>query len=184
MRTILCSTLLAVAVVAVTRADTKADAKPVTVPFELLKSGHMTVQVKINGKGPFSLIFDTGAPMSLLNSRVAKEAKLLSGKNSGVMPLFGTVGEAKIKTLQVGDQKVEDVAAIVMDHPTVEAIAQKLGKKIDGIVGFPFFARFKMTLDYEKRTMTLTPSGYRPVNVMDAMTTLLIQGPPKRTLAP
>ena len=28
----------------------KADAKPVVVPFELLASGHMAVQVKVNGK--------------------------------------------------------------------------------------------------------------------------------------
>jgi hypothetical protein len=158
--------------------------RPVTVPFELLKSGHMAVQVKVNGKGPYLLIFDTGAPMSLLTSRLAREAKLLSGQNSSFMPGFGTIGEAKIKTLQVGDQKVEDVGAIVMDHPTVEALAKVLGKKLDGIVGFPFFARFKLTLDYEKKTMTLVPSGYTPPDVMTAMTTMMIQGAPSKALAP
>jgi hypothetical protein len=184
MRNLLFSTLLLGALVVATHADPKAAPKPVTVPFELLKSGHMAVQVKVNGKGPYLLIFDTGAPISLLTSRVGKEAKLVSGKNSGFFPGFGTVGEAKIKTLQVGDQKVEDVGAIVMDHPTVDALGRALGKKLDGIVGFPFFARFKMTLDYEKKTMTLVPSGYKPQDVMAAMTTLLFQGSPKKTLAP
>ena len=41
-------------------------AQPATVPFEMLQkgklvSGHFTVQVKVNGKGPYRLIFDTGA---------------------------------------------------------------------------------------------------------------------------
>ena len=48
--------------------------KPMKTPFELLKTQHMTVQVKINGKGPYRLIFDTGAPVTLINNRIAKEA--------------------------------------------------------------------------------------------------------------
>jgi membrane-associated protease RseP (regulator of RpoE activity) len=165
-------------------ADSKSPPKPVTVPFELLKSGHMTVEVKVNGKGPYTLIFDTGAPTSLLSTRIGKEAKLLNNKSSSFMPGFGSIGEAKIKTLEVGTQKAEDVSAIIMDHPTVQLLGDKLGKKIDGIVGFPFFARFKMTLDYEKKTMTLVPSGYKPQDVMAAMTTMLLSGPTKKTLAP
>jgi membrane-associated protease RseP (regulator of RpoE activity) len=103
---------------------------------------------------------------------------------ASALPGFGTVGEAKIKTLEVGEQKAEDVACIVMDHPTVELISKKLGKRIDGLVGFPFFARFKMTLDYQTRTMTLVPSGYKPPDVMNAMTTVMLGGATRRTLAP
>jgi hypothetical protein len=170
-------------VAAIASADTKPVAKPITVPFELLKSGHMAVEVKVNGKGPYLLIFDTGAPTSLLSTRVGKEANLLKGTGS-FMPGLGAIGEAKIKSLEVGGQKAEDVSAIVMDHPTIQLIASKLGKKIEGIVGFPFFARLKMTLDYEKKTMTLVPSGYKPQDVMQAMTMVMLSGPSKRTLAP
>ncbi|MFM7152114.1 MAG: PDZ domain-containing protein [Gemmataceae bacterium] len=154
----------------------------VTVPFELLKSGHMAVSVRVNGKGPYLLIFDTGAPTSLLNSRVAREANLNTSGGSTLLPIFGPFGEAKIKTLEVGNQKAENISCIVMDHPTVELIAQKLGKKIDGIVGFPFFSRFRLTLDYQNRTMTLQPSGYKPQDVMAAMTSVMISGAGKKTL--
>lgn len=185
MRTLLFSTLaLCLLSLGSRAAESKAASAAVTIPFELLKSGHMAVQVKVNGTGPYLLIFDTGAPTSIVNNRIAKEAKLLRGKNSSMLPLFGNVGEAKIKTLEVGEQKVEDVECIVMDHPTVDMIAQKLGKKIAGIVGFPFFARFRMTLDYEKKTMTLVPSGYKPPNVMNAMTMMMLGGASKQTLAP
>jgi hypothetical protein len=150
-------------------------AKPVTVPFELLKTGHMAVMVKVNGKGPYRLIFDTGAPITLISNKVAKEAGLLKGMARPAFSLFGTMGEAKIKTLEVGGQKAENVDAIVMDHPTVGAMAQALGP-IEGIVGFPFFARFKMTLDYQAKTMTFTPNGYKPSNVMDALMRSILAG--------
>ena len=36
----------------------------------------MVVNVKINGKGPYRLIFDTGAPFTLINNKIAKEAEV------------------------------------------------------------------------------------------------------------
>src|SRR5205807_2279312 len=53
------------------RADDE-ERKPIKVPFELLKSQHMVVKVKVNGAGPYRLIFDTGAPVTLINNKIAK----------------------------------------------------------------------------------------------------------------
>lgn len=158
-------------------------AKPVTVPFELLKSGHMAIMVKINGQGPYRLLFDTGAPVNLLNNKIAKETGILKGVPKPLFAPFGAMGEVKIKTLEVGDAKAEDVAAVVMDHPTVEAISKALGP-IEGIVGFPFFARFKMSLDYQAKTMTFTPNGYKPPDVMRSMALALMSGDQPKVLAP
>src|SRR5262249_47857798 len=171
------------------RADVPA-AKPVTVRFGLLETGHMTVMVKGNGKGPYKLIFHTGAPIALLRNKSAREAGLLKGMNRLACSLFGAMGDVKVKSLEVGGQKAEDVAAVVMDHPTVEAISRAFGP-IDGIVGFPFFARFRMTLDYQSRTMTFVPSGFKPPDVLKAMESVLMgamlqagnEAPP-RVLAP
>lgn len=164
-------------------ADDKPVAKAVVVPFETLKSGHMAVSVKVNGKGPYLLVFDTGAPMSLVNNKLAEEAGLLKGTLKSPFAMFGAQGAVKVKKLEVGDQAVEDVEAIVMDHPTVDALGRGVGKTLYGIVGFPFFARFKMTLDYKAKTMTLIPSGYRPPDVMKAMTGAML-GSGWKTLAP
>ena len=164
--------------------------KATVVPFELLPSGHMAVMVKVNGEGPYRLIFDTGAPITLLDNKVAKAAGLLKDTPEPLFTFFGSKGEVKVKELQVGDQKVPDMTAIVMDHPTVEAISKafekKLGGPINGIVGFPFFARFQMTLDYQAKTITLSPNGFKPPDVMKAMMAALMEagsGEPKM-LAP
>lgn len=167
------------------RADDASAKKPVVVPFELLKTQHMTIQVKINGKGPYRLIFDTGAPISLINNKVAKEA--------GVFPkdfrppffaFFGSMGQFKIKSLGVGDLKVENVDTMVMDHPTVAAISNALGP-IEGIVGFNFFAKFRMTIDYQAKTMTFVPTSFHPPDMMEnLMKALMATNVTRKVLAP
>jgi hypothetical protein len=167
-------------------AAEKAEAKKVksvTVPFELLRSGHMAVSAKVNGKGPYRLIFDTGAPITLVNNKVARAAGLLKGVPVPAFTLFGSMGEVKIRSLEVGEQKAEDVAAVVMDHPTVEMLASKLGP-IYGIVGFPFFARFTVTLDYQAKTMTFVPNGYKPPDVMRGMLAAILATERAKVLAP
>ncbi|HEY1189566.1 MAG TPA: PDZ domain-containing protein [Gemmata sp.] len=147
----------------------KKDEKPVVIPFELLKSRHMAIQVKLNDKGPYRFIFDTGAPTNLVNNKVAKESGITDKKDRGGLPLFGAAPTPKtIKKLEIGGLNLEGMTTMVMDHPTVAAIAEVVGP-VEGIIGFPFFARYKMTIDYEKKEMTLTPNGYTPGDAMAGM---------------
>jgi hypothetical protein len=146
----------------------------VTVPFEMLESGkllsgHLAVQVKVNGKGPYRLVFDTGAPVILLSARVGKEAGLTGDKRAkqtetdkkpSLMP-----GQVRIGKLEIGALAAEGLQAMVFDHPTVKAIADVFGP-IDGIVGFPFFARYRTAIDYQAKTLTFTPNGYHPEDVV------------------
>jgi len=149
--------------------EKKPDEKPVVVPFELLKSRHMAVEVKINGKGPYRLIFDTGAPTNLINNKLAKEAGVTKKDDKApALGLFAMPSLKTIDTLELGGVKLEKVSVTVMDHPTVTAISNALGP-IDGIVGFPFFARFKTTVDYQKKELTFTPNGYVPGDVMKGL---------------
>jgi hypothetical protein len=158
--------------------------KPATVPFELLKTQHMAVKIMINGKGPYRVIFDTGAPTTLLNNKVAKEAGIFPKDfKKPFFALFGSMGDFKIKSLQLGDLKVENISTIVMDHPTVSLIDKFLGP-IEGIVGFSFFARYKMTIDYQKKEMTFAPGTFDPPDVMKTMIKTIMAGNQKKILAP
>lgn len=154
----------------------KADDKPIVIPFELLKSRHMAIQVKVNGKGPYRVVFDTGAPTNLLTNKVAKEAELVDKKAKGGFSLFGGAPEPKvIKKFEVGGLVLEGMPTMVMDHPTVAAIAGEVGP-LEGLIGFPFFARYKMTIDYEKKEMTLVPNGYVPGDAMQGLQDKLMKG--------
>ena len=156
------------------KAD-KAKAEAVVVPFELLASRHMAVQVKLNGKGPYRLVFDTGAPMNLINNKIAKDAGVIDPKarRPGFAPFGAMPTPQTIKTLEIGPAKLEKVSTMVMDHPTVAAISEALGP-IDGIIGFPFFARYSMTVDYQKRELTLVPNGYVPGDYLQGLMTKMM----------
>ncbi len=146
----------------------KLDEKPIVVPFELLKSRHMAIEVKINGKGPYRLIFDTGAPTNLINNKIAKDAGVLANDAKGGLPFGAMMGAKTIKTFAVGGVKLEGMPTMVMDHPTVAALAKVLGP-VEGLVGYPFFARYKMTIDYQKKEMTLVPNGNEPGDAMKGL---------------
>jgi hypothetical protein len=166
------------------RAD---ELKPVRVPFDLLITKHMVIKVKINGKGPYRMIFDTGAPISLVNSRVAKETGIINkDTRQPFFSLFGMVDETtQIKKLDIAGLKAEKVPVIVMDHPTVELISKLLGP-VEGIIGFPFFARYRMTLDYQAKAMTFLPNGYEPGDTLQKLINALMGGDDEgpRRLAP
>lgn len=129
---------------------------PVTVSFEMLPSNHMMLAVKLNGKGPYNLIFDVGSPVTLLSNRAAKGSGLIEDEPSFPM-LFGARGEEKVDTLEIGDLKAEDVPVLIMDHPVVNALGEILEKPLDGLVGHTFFARYRTTIDYQAKQMTLEP---------------------------
>jgi len=158
--------LLAVALTV--RADEASKEKAVTVPFELLKTKHLAIMVKINGKGPYRLIFDTGAPITLLDTKVGTEAGIIKKGKRPIFNLFNTAGQVKIDKMELGDLTAEGVGAVVMDHPTVAAISKALGP-IHGLVGLPFFGRYVTTIDYQKKELTFTPNGHEPPDAMEAM---------------
>ena len=182
MKKLILSFLIAGLSVGLVRADDKPaakdDAKPQVVKFDLVSSGHFIVKAKVNGKGPYNLIFDTGAPTTLVTPKIAKEAGLTKdAKDKPLIPLFGMMGQVKIKDFQVGEVKAEGVNAMIMEHPTVAAFSEAFKDRygsIEGIVGFPFFARYKMTVDYKAEEMTFVPNGYQPGDVMaDLMQTMM-----------
>jgi len=156
----------------------EVDTKPVTVPFDMIQSGHMSIQIKVNGKGPYRVIFDTGSPVVLLSNRIGTDTGLIKkgGSGSPLDMLFGNVGLAQVKSLEVGSVKAERVPVIIMDHPTVKLMGQMLNLKIDGIVGFPFFGRFKTTVDYQAKQLTFVPNGYEPADLLKEMESLMLKG--------
>lgn len=135
------------------------------VSFEVLATNHMVVQAKINEKGPYRLIFDLGAPITLLSNRAAEEAGVVK-KGASRSLLFSLRGEAEIDRLELGGLTVRKLPAIVLDHPAVRVLGEALGKPLDGIIGFTFFARYRTTIDYQKREMTFEPVDFQVRDLM------------------
>lgn len=126
----------------------------IVMPFELLKSGHMAIQVKLNGKGPFRVVFDTGAPSVMFSGNAGKACGVLKADAKSFM--LGRYAESKIDSVQCGDFVLHAVHAEIQDHPTVMQLGEKLGG-LEGLVGFPLLNPARLTIDYQAGTITFVP---------------------------
>jgi hypothetical protein len=152
-----------------------AKAKKAVVPFTMLPTNHMLVEAKINGKGPYRLIFDLGAPITLLSNRASEAAGVVQADAPRAF-LFGMRGEAEIAKLEAGELSAAKLPVVVFDHPILQALGDVIGRRIDGIMGFTLFARYRTTIDYQTRKMTFVPVDYE---VRD-----LLKDLPERMLGP
>src|SRR5262249_13904618 len=151
----------------------------------MLPSNHMVVEAKLNGKGPFRLIFDLGAPVTLISSKAA-EASGAIGKDAPRAFLFGMRGEGKVKKLEVGDLTAEGVPVIVMDHPYLKALIGPFSRPLDVIIVYTFFARYRTTIDYQSHEMTFVPVDFQVRDLMKDLPNRMM-GPrvaQERVLAP
>jgi hypothetical protein len=142
-----------------TKAEAASPAKA-TVPFSMLPSNHMLVRAMINGKGPYRLIFDLGAPITLLSNKASETSGVVKA-DAPKSFLFSMRGEAEVAKLQVGDLTATKLPVIVFDHPALRVLGDVLGQPIDGIIGFTFFARYRTTIDYQVNRMTFEPVDFR-----------------------
>src|SRR5947207_15107907 len=95
----------------------RANEGPVKVAFDMLPSRHLVVQAKVNGKGPYRFIFDTGAPIMLLSRKVGREAGLSDKDAAGKKrpAAFGAVpGQVTLGTPELGGLTAEDLPGVVM----------------------------------------------------------------------
>lgn len=166
------------------RAPVPVAARPGRAPISLMKTRHLAVQVKVNGAGPFRIIFDTGSPITFFSNAAAAKAGLITPQQAKAPGLMGMRGRVLAKTVQVGDAVMKDVQVMVLDHPTIQQIAQVDGP-LDGIVGLSFFGRYKTTLDYSKSEILLEPGTYEPQELTQSISSRLLsrQAPPRKVLA-
>ena len=109
--------------------------KFVEVPFEFYRN-EIIVHVKVNGKGPFNMMLDTGTDPSAVDLATAKELDLkispvggkASGGGSGVNMAFAT----KLPLVELGGLTVKDVEALAID---LSKISERLGRPLHGILG-------------------------------------------------
>jgi len=121
-----------------------ADEKPTTnfdIPYRLTDTKHVLVRAKLNGKGPFNLILDTGAPAVFITKPVAKKAGLdLDDKGWGTFTTFEVEGGLKVDKVKT---RVEDLVQI--DGMNSMGLA---GVELHGVIGYNVLAKFRIEYDF------------------------------------
>jgi hypothetical protein len=131
-----------------------------TVPFTLVNN-HIYVDVKLDGKGPYRLLCDTGGA-NIVTPSVAKALGLevkgaLQGRGVGDSSV--DVGLAQVKTLAIGDVTLRDQVFAVFP---LEDFAKVEGIEEHGLIGYEVFKRFVVEVSYGRSQLTVTlPSAFR-----------------------
>jgi len=128
------------------------------VPYRLTATNHFLVRVRINGKGPFNFLVDTGAPAVFVATETAKKAGLSARDDAFWTPVarLDIEGGASLTDLQT---RVEDPFQLV----GMNALGLP-GASIDGLLGFSALARFKIELDPTRDRMTWTRLDFEPAD--------------------
>jgi len=134
-------------------ASIAGDAGETTFPFQLVNN-HIYADVKINGKGPYVFIFDTGG-LNLVTPTLAKQLGLdvqggmdARGAGSDTMK----AGMTRVQRVDLGDATLKDQA--FMSIP-LDSMSNVEGLEMPGMIGFETFRRFVTRIDYGNKTITL-----------------------------
>lgn len=119
--------------------------------------GLVELQVTINGylSGTFGL--DTGADEFYLDRSFAERAGVIVTPIAGAEVVRGVNGEsgvarAIVRSLAVGDERIYNIPALVID---IAALTSGADHRLDGLIGYAALSRYYVTIDYPGRNIEL-----------------------------
>lgn len=129
-------------------------------PFEQLSGGVVLIEAKFNDiQKPLNFILDTGSGAISLDSATAAHNGVLhkpSGKS-----LTGINGSKKVDYVQncrltVAGLKIDSLDFYINDY---EILSEVYGKKIDGIIGYSFFKKFIVKVNFDTHEIEVFSPG-------------------------
>jgi hypothetical protein len=144
-------------------ADDKAarDSKPARagksyeVPYKFTAAQHIVVRLKINGKGPFNFILDTGAPALFVAVPVGKKAKVKADEHG-----WATIDKVAVE----GGLVMTKVRARIETPFQLEGMngLGLGGLEIHGMIGYNVLAKYRMEFDFTRDKLIWTELDYKP----------------------
>jgi hypothetical protein len=132
------------------------------LPFTLV-DGMILVEVRLNGRGPFRMIFDSGAT-AVLSPQVAHALKLptsATSEGSGTGPNPISTSSTSVSQVEIGPLDLNDQTFDVVSMDDMPPVFGDI--RIDGIIGRPVFSRATVEVDYDKHRPTFfDPQKYTP----------------------
>jgi hypothetical protein len=134
-------------------------AKAGGIPFNF-ENNHLMVLGRVNGSKPLWFMLDTGAEATIVNKARLAELKV---EAFGASAISGGGNTTDFAFADVGRLEIGGVALLgqrdgVIDLSGLEKI---YGMPMGGLLGYDFFSRFVVRVDYDTKTIDLfEPSGF------------------------
>lgn len=126
-------------------------------------ASRMTVQVRVNGMGPYKFVVDSGADTSVVGERIAANLKLPLGRRVILNTITDTqmVSRVLVDEIELGPTKVTNLELPVLRERDLGA---------HGMLGLDALVEQRLMLDFEKRLITVddgrTPAPQLEGNVI------------------
>ncbi len=126
---------------------------PIEIPFTFYRDS-IVVEAKVNGRGPFSMILDTGVNPSVIDRSTAQEIGLrvsAQGEQGSGTGKEGNLSyETSLPLVELGGLKAEKVEALATDLSKMSAA---FGKPLQGVLGYSLLKDRVVQFDYPKRVV-------------------------------
>lgn len=143
---------------AVTPAPPQQQTAPADEPVLILDASldvddRLTVEVQVNGQGPFAFVVDTGAGRSVLTPAIAQKLSLPPGPDILIHGISSAVTSptARIDSLQAGEARLGAATLPVLPYERVGA---------DGLLGVDILDRRNVVMDFKKRQLLIRRSQF------------------------
>lgn len=119
----------------------------------------MTVEVRVNGRGPYQFLVDSGADTSVVGLRIAADLQLPLGTPT---VLHGTtasavVGRVLVDELQLGSSKIRNLEVPALKEADLGGA---------GMIGIDALVEQRLMMDFEKRIIK-AEDARQPARMMD-----------------
>jgi predicted aspartyl protease len=125
--------------------------------------GRILVPIKVNDRGPFRFVLDTGANRTVLTPRLV-EALGLKVAHDNRVTMSGVTGSASVPTVAVDHVKAGDVVLKGQHLP----VADSLSGDVDGILGVDMLGNTRVIVDFTAGKVQVRKAHRE--GVMDGMT--------------
>jgi hypothetical protein len=130
-----------------------------TIPFELVRN-LMVIKLKINNKGPYNFVLDTGVGYMLITEPSLVDSINIENKHTVTIHGFGQGSDFEAfitNPLQIDIEGLTsnnvNAALFKKDNFGLSAYA---GKTIHGLLGYEFFSRLAVKINFADSTLTVS----------------------------
>ncbi len=131
------------------------------IPYKVTSEGALTIDVLVNGRGPYPFIVDTGATLTIVFENLARRAEF-ARVDRPALRVLSISGVKTFEPFKIGDLFAG--ALLAEDHVGVVLEDWEFPRETPaGIIGLDILEKFVLAFDVRLRTLSLyEPEGLPP----------------------
>jgi hypothetical protein len=154
---LLVSVTLATVTLPALLAESHCPAGIASVTPRFVQRALIVIPVRINQKGPFDFMVDTGSQVTVIDPSLAEGLGLKPQGKVGLVSVasYAQASATVLDTLEAASHAVEKPFAIIQDLGQIHAA----DPRIRGVLGENFLAHFDLLIDYTHKLLCLDETG-------------------------